>query len=238
MENITDWTRITMESLLAMGQTLMVQIPKIIGAIIILLLGWLIAKLVYVAISKALKAMKFDKIAENINMAEIFAKANLKITPSQLVGKFVYWVILLLFFVIASDTLGWTVVSNSISDLISYLPKLFSAIVIFLIGLYIANFIRKALNSVFDTLSVESGRTISSIAFYIILIIISLTALNQAGVDTFAITSNINLIIGGVILAFAIAFGFGAKDILSNILSTFYSKNTFRVGQTIRFGKI
>lgn len=162
--------------------------------------------------------LKFDKLFDNINAAEYLDKANITISPSHFVGKFVYWIILLIFFVLASDTLGWTVVSESVSDLIFYLPKLFSAIVVFIIGLYIANFIKKALSGIFDSLNVSTGKVISNIAFYIIIVIISITALNQAGVNTKIVTSNVNMIIGGVILAFAVAFGFGAKDILGNIL--------------------
>lgn len=177
-------------------------------------------------------------MGDNLNIAEFISKTGIKVTPSQLVGKFVYWIILLLFFVTASDTLGWTVVSNSIRDLINYLPKLFSAIVIFVIGLYIANFVRKALIGLFDSLGVSTGKIVSSFAFYIILVIISLTALKQAGIDTSAITSNVNLIIGGIILAFAVSFGFAARNILGNILSTFYSRNTFKVGQKIELGDI
>jgi small-conductance mechanosensitive channel len=147
-------------------------------------------------------------------------------------------VIILLFFVTASETLGWSVVSKSISDLLTYLPQLFSAIVVFVIGFYIAGFIQRALISVLETLSVASARIISNFAFYLILVIVSLTALNQAGVETGLLTSNVTIIVGGMILAFAISFGIGSRDILKNILSSFYSKTNFQIGQEIKVGDI
>ncbi|MEQ9146939.1 MAG: mechanosensitive ion channel, partial [Cytophagales bacterium] len=137
------------------------------------------------------------------------------------------------FFVTASDTLGWTVVSTSIGDLLGYLPKLFSAIIIFVIGFYISTMVRKALHGILESLSISSGVMLSSIAFYIILVVITLTALNQAGIDTSIITSNVTLIVGGFLLAFAISFGLGSRDVLANILSSFYAKRNFEIGQKI-----
>ncbi|MEO9804770.1 MAG: hypothetical protein ABJF04_16055 [Reichenbachiella sp.] len=238
MEKITNWTQIAMESLLALGQKIMTELPNIIGAIFLIVLGWVIAKIVSFVIRKSLGLIKFDKLSEKVNLSEMLEKANIITTPSKIVAKFVYWVIILLFFVTASDTLGWSVVSESISDLISYLPKLFSAIVIFVIGFYIANLVRGGLRGILESLSVTSGTLISTFAFYLIVTIITLTALNQAGVDTAVITSNVTLILGGIILAFAISFGLGSRDVLINILSSFYSKENFEVGQKIEMGQV
>jgi len=233
MEKITDWTEIGLQSLMTLSNSVMSALPNIIGALFLVILGWIIAKLMSFIVRKGLKVVGFDKLAEKINVNEILGKANIITTSSEIVGKFVYWVIILLFFVTASDTLGWTMVSESIGDLISYLPKLFSAIIIFVIGFYIASFVKKGLKGVLDSLSVSSSHMLSSIAFYIILVIISLTAFNQAGIDTAIITSNVIIIVGGVILAFSISFGIGSRDVLSNIISSFYTKTNFAVGQEI-----
>lgn len=238
MEKITDLTQIGLQSLLALGESFMSALPNILGAIFLIIFGWLIAKIVSFIIRKALKALRFDRLSEKLHLDVMLGKVNLDVSPSLIVSKFVYWVIVLLFFVTASDTLGWTVVSESISDLITYLPKLFSGIVIFVIGFYIANFVKNGLKGILESLAVASSRLISGFAFYVILIIITLTALNQIGIDTDVVTSNIIIIIGGIILAFAISFGISSRDILTNILSSFYTKNTFEVGQKIEFNDI
>jgi len=238
MEKITDWTEIGLQSLMTLSNSVMSALPNIIGALFLVILGWIIAKVVSFIVRKALKVIGFDKLAAKINVNEILGKANIISTSSEIVGKFVYWVIILLFFVTASDTLGWTMVSESIGDLIAYLPKLFSAVIIFVIGFYIASFVKKGLKGVLDSLSVSSSHMLSSIAFYIILVIISLTAFNQAGIDTAIITSNVILIIGGVILAFSISFGIGSRDVLSNIISSFYTKGNFAAGQEIELSEV
>jgi len=238
MNTISDWTKIVFESLLELGKSIMSVLPNIVGALFLILLGWFLAKLFSFLVKRGLKIIGFDKISDKIQLDDMFNKVKMNITPSELVARFVYWIILLIFFLTASDTLGWAVVSESIGDLIAYLPKLFSGIIIFVIGLYIANFIKRALKGVFDSLSVVSGGFISSFAFYIILIIISLTAIKQAGVDTNIITSNISIILGGILLAFAISFGIGSRTVLSNILSSFYTRNKFKSGQFIEIEDI
>ncbi len=238
MNTLSDWTKIVFESLLELGRSIMSALPNILGALFLIILGWFLAKLLSFLVKRGLKIIGFDKIIEKVQLERMFDKVKITILPSQLVARFVYWVILLIFFLTASDTLGWAVVSESISDLIAYLPKLFSGIIIFIIGLYIANFIKRALKGVFDSLNVTSGGFISNFAFYIILIIISLTAIKQAGVDTNIITSNISIILGGILLAFAISFGIGSRTVLFNILSAFYTRNKFKSGQTIEIEDI
>lgn len=233
MNKVTDWTEVGLQSLVALGESVMSSLPSIIGAIFMIILGWIIAKILSYVVRKALKLIGFDKLSEKLNLDEVLNKASITVTPSKVVGKFVYWVIMLLFFVTASDTLGWSVVSSSIGDLISYLPQLFSAIVIFVIGFYIASFVKKGLKGVLESLSVASSHMISAFAFYIIIVIITITALDQAGIDIAILTSNVTIIVGGIVLAFAVSFGIGSRDVLSNILSSFYTRKTFEVGQNI-----
>lgn len=238
MEKINNWTEVSLESLKTLGQKLAESATGIVGALVVIILGWIIARLVAFFVKKTLRLAKFDKLTEKLNADDMLGKANIKISSSEIVGKFVYWLLMLVFFVVASDTLGWTVVSESISDLIAYLPRLFSGVVIFVIGLYIANFVKRALKGIFESLGVKSGHIVSSFTFYLILVIITLTALTQAGVDTTILTSNVTIIIGGIVLAFAVSFGIGSKDVLTNILSSFYSKNNFKVGLRIKMGDI
>jgi small-conductance mechanosensitive channel len=233
MHKVIDWTEVGLQSLVALGESVMSSLPNIIGAIFMIILGWIIAKIFSYVVSKALKLIGFDKLSEKLYLGEIINKTSFNITPSRVVGKFVYWVIMLLFFVTASDTLGWSVVSSSIGDLLTYLPQLFSAIVIFVIGFYIASFVKKGLKGILGSLSIASSHVISAFAFYIILVIITITALDQAGIDITILMSNVTIIVGGIVIAFAVSFGIGSRDVLSNILSSFYTRKIFEVGQSI-----
>ncbi len=233
MKEITTWSELFFESLTAFGQTLMSAIPGIIGAILIVLLGWLFARLVSTAIQRILKVIKFDKLGEKVNVKEFLQKANINLTPGALIGKFVYWLVMLLVVITASDALGWSAVSEEISKLLGYLPQLLAAIVFFIVGTYIATFVRDVILGATKTLGISAGKVISTFVFYLLLIIVALTALDQAGIDTSIITSNLLLIIGSIMAAAAISYGLASRDLLASILGSFFSRRTFTKGQTI-----
>lgn len=238
METVSKWNDVIFGSLSAMGQKIMTELPTVLGAIFLVLLGWLLARIVAYAIRKLLKVVKFDGLMERMKIDESFKKANIDFSASDIVAKFGYWVIILLFFVTAADTLGWTGVSQAVNELLAYIPKLFSAIMIFVLGYYIANIVRTALNGFFLSIGVPTGAALSTFAFYVMLVIITLTSLNQAGVNTTVVTSNLLIILGGIVVAFAISFGLGAKDVLSNILAAYYLKGSIRKGQKIQIGNV
>ena len=126
-------------------------IMHILPAIFILIVGWLAAKFIAYLIAKILNVSKFDNLAARFNVTEMFEKANISLSPSQMIGKFVYYTILLLFFVMATDHLGWTVVSEQISRMINLIPPLLIAIIIFLIGVYFASFLRDVIDCLLYT---------------------------------------------------------------------------------------
>ena len=233
MEEFTNWSQLFFESLRSFGQTFMAAMPSVLGAIFILLLGWLFSKLVSGGIRRLLKAIKFDKLADRIKAGQLLEKANIKLAPSELVGKFVYWILILLVITTAADTLGWTAVSEEISKLLSYLPHLLSAIVFFSVGIYIATFVRDVIAGATNTLGISTGKVISSFVFYLLFLLVTLTALTQAGINTSIITSNLLLIIGAIMAAAAISYGIASKDVLANILASFFSRKTFMKGQII-----
>lgn len=213
-------------------------LPNLIGAVVLLIVGWIVAKLVSMALKKILETIQFDKFTTKIVQKSSLDLDFFKINPSSVISKFVYWMILLLFFISASDTLGMNVVSESIGSLINYLPQLFSAIILFVIGLYIAGFVRNFIRTAFESLKLSAGKLLSEIAFYIILVIIGTAGLNQAGIDTTILTANISIIFGGLLLAFAIGFGLSSREILANILSSFYVKNKFSAGDKVKIDGI
>lgn len=236
-DDITSWFEVTLSSLKAFGEGIMSALPNIIGAIFIILIGWMIAKVLSKGIKKVLKAVKLDEKLYSLNKDKIVDDEMIsKIKPTKIVEKFIYWIVLLLFFISASDILGWNVVSIEIGKLINFLPKIFIALIIFAIGYFIASIVRNVIKTSLSTIGLEYSKMLSNIVFYIILVILTISAINQIGIDTTLITSNIVIILAAVLATLAISFGFASKDFLANILSTYYAKNNFKVGQTIKIG--
>lgn len=219
-------------------QAIVDLLPKLLLVIIILLAGWIAVKIITYIVKKALRLTKIDKWADKLNEIEIFNQSEFKINLEKLIIGAVKWIVILLIVIVISDVLGLEVISQEIGNLIRYLPKLFSALAIFMIGVYIASIIRNAVNSLFKSFNLGGSKVIGNIIFYVLVIIITITALNQAGVDTGIITNNLTLILGALLFAFTLAFGLGSKEIIQRLLFGFYTRKTLSVGNTIKIGDV
>ena len=226
-------TTIFYQSLNAFGQTFMGGLPTVLGALVILVVGWLISKGIASILDSMLVKLKFDQLAQKLKVVEMLERGNIEIPPSAIISKFVYWILLLLVFITAADVLGWKSVSDEVSKLISYLPTLFSAIVLFILGSFIASFVRDVIRGTTASLGIGAGRFISQFIFYLLIIIVTLTALKQAGIDTTIITSNLLLILGAMLASLSISYSFASRDILTNILATFFNRRIFEEGQVV-----
>lgn len=238
MEKITAWNEGVMDSLSAISDEVAGVIPNILGAIAIVIIGWLLTKLIVGIVRKALKLAKADKLDDKINDIEIFEGKKLNFNIITIITKFVKWIMYIMLLIIVTDILNLTMVSEEIKNFLGYLPKLFSALIVFTIGLLLANFIKKAIKSFFESMDLSGSKMISQIVFFLLLTFISITALNQAGIDTEIITSNITMILAGFLLAFALAFGLGAQKVVGDLLRTFYARKTYEIGQVIEFNNV
>ena len=208
--------------------------PTVIGAIIFIIAAWLTIKIILFIVRKSLKITKVDKflsrIAENTNILS----DSIKISPTNILIGFIKWFLILVFLILGSDLLGLSIVSSEVGKLISYLPKIFSAFIIFGFGLYLANTVRQSIQQMIKSLEINGSRLISTIIFYIIVAIISITALNQAGINTDVITKNLSIILGAFLAAFAIALGLGTRDVVTRLILGFYARKNFTIGQQVR----
>lgn len=238
METISDIKNLTVESLNQMVQNIAEIAPKVLFAILILLIGWIITKFVAFLLRRTLKFAKADRLTDIINEKNLFGETDLKFNVTTIVVGFVKWVLFLVFLIIASDVMNWEIVSIEIGNLLRYLPRLFSAIALFMIGLYIANFVKKAIRGLFESFDLHGEKAISSLVFYIIIITITITALNQAGIATDIITNNLTIIMGGILATIVLGLGLGSRNVINSLLFSFYSKRNFEVGQKITIDTI
>lgn len=218
--------------------TFIEALPKFLIAITLLLVGWIVARLLSALVVRLLRLVKIKSLTKHMPAPEMLTRANIQISFSDIVGNLVYYVTLLFFVVTASTVLEWQIISDQINMLINFLPTLFSGIILFVIGYYLATFVSDIIKATTLSLGIGAGRALSSFVFYFILVITTLTALDQIGIDTTIIRSNLVVIIGAVMLAASISYGIASRDILSNMLASFFSRKAFSIGQTIRVDDI
>ncbi|MBT8233428.1 MAG: hypothetical protein KJN84_12415, partial [Bacteroidia bacterium] len=193
--------------------------PKVFGAILIALIGLVISRIFSSSIKKVLTKINIDKIGEKLNEIDIVAKSKMNIKISAIVSKVVYYFLLLFFFVAAADTLDMPAVSNLVSDIFNLVPNIIVAGIILIVGTLLADLLRALAQSTLESLGIPSARMISSLVFYFLFINIIISALSQAKVDTDFLAQNIHLLIGGIVLAFAIGYGLASKNTMANFLA-------------------
>lgn len=186
-------------------------LPRLWIAIVVRILFWFIAKAVRSAITALSDKIWVERVAEKANINGFLASANIQGGLSGLIGNIAYWIIYLFGINISFNSLGLDVVSDLISDLIAYIPNLFVAVIILLVGTFIAKFVKDLIT--WAVTASKSTMTWAGQAWYIAVMFFSvITALKQAQIDISFLTDNINTIVMGIMLALGLAFGLGGKD--------------------------
>lgn len=208
-------------------------IPKFFTAILIAVVGFVVAKLIANILKKALITLNIDKIGDKLNEIEIVEKSNIKIKISTVVSKVLYYFLVLFFMVAATDVLGMPAVSELVLSIFNLIPRLIVASIVLIVGTLLADGLKGVTQSALESLGIPSARMISTFVFYFLMINIVISALTAAQIETDFLSQNISLIIGGIVLAFAIGYGLASKDSMSNFLASYYSKGKFDVGDTV-----
>jgi small-conductance mechanosensitive channel len=208
--------------------------PKIVGALTILFIGMFVARTIRTVLSKILKKIGIDKIGDMLNEIDMVQRSGMKILFSEVIAKIIYYVMMLLFIIAATEALGVAAITQLVTDVINYLPSLLSAALVFLAGLFVADMIKGAVHTVCTSIGISSAGMISSAVFYFLFITIAISALAQAKINTEFIAANLTVIIGSVAAAFALGYGFASKELMSNYLAGYYNKNKVRVGDDVR----
>jgi preprotein translocase subunit YajC len=219
-------------------QTLIAQfisfVPKLIGAIVVLGIGMLVAKLVSALVGRVLKQAGFDRLGDKLNEIDVIRQLQTEIKLSEIVSKVLYYFILLVFITAATETLGVAAITGMVTALVNFIPKLIAAAIMLQVGVLVADVLKKGVISLCASFNIASGRLLGTVVFVFILLITIISALGQAGINTELLESSFNLLIGGVIFAFAVGYGLASRDVMANLLSSFYTKNKFKEGQRIR----
>ncbi len=213
-------------------------IPKVITAIILILVGSIVARIVKTFLSKVLANLAIDAFGNKINDIDILAKNNVQIKLSALIGKIVHFMIMLIFVMAAVGSLDMPVLATLIQDFIKFVPNLIAAFIILVAGLLLADTLKNLVTSTCKSLGMPSASIIGSFVFYFVMINILIVSLSQAHIDTDFFAQNISIIIAGGVLAFSIGYGFASKDLVASFLASYYTKDRINIGDKITINHV
>ncbi len=201
-----------------------VSLPQIIGAILILIIGWLIAKLVKRFFVKLLKLVKLNYLTEKSGVENFLKEGGVKITALDLIGSLVYWIIMLIVIMAALNSLQLTSAEVLFNQIILYIPNIIVSVVVLLLGLYLAKFVSATVAVTLKNMNDSTVHLIEKITYYAISVLTVFIVLSQLNIAQEIVTIAFLLIFGAFCLAFGLAFGLGGKDYAADLLKKLKEK--------------
>ncbi len=187
-------------------------IPRLIGFLVILLVGWIIATVVSKALTFILRKIGFDRMGERIGLTRFEQRMGVKMDAAGLLGKIVYWFLFLVFLVPAVDSLGLTSVSAILALVIGYIPNVFVAILVLFLGTLAATFVADLVRGATASANVGNPNVFANIAQFAIMGFVALIALEQLQIAPALINELFGAVVAAAALAFGLAFGLGGQD--------------------------
>jgi len=199
-------------------------LPQLIGAIIILVLGWIIAGLLATLVEKVLKTVGFERAAESTGIAGFVKQAGSDWTVSKVVAEIVKWFIRLIALQAAASILGMTQVSAIINSILLWLPNLIVALAIIVLGAFLANFVAKIVRGTVSKMGFDNPDLIANIAKFAIIGFAVIAAVDQLGIAETVVNTLLIGVVASLAAAFALAFGLGGQRVAGQITQSWYEK--------------
>ena len=236
--SVSDWSVHFTEALDKSGVLISEFVPRILIALLVLLIGFILARLVASGVTRVLQLIGFDRLVSRSAFQVLMERSGTKKSMSSILGTIGFWLTLSLFLLIASESLKLPLMSEALTSLFHYIPKVAIAILILVLGLMAANFVRELIIMACSSAGITQG-TIVAQAFYVAaILLVVVTSINQLGINTALLDNTIILIIAGLIGGSALSFGLGARSAVANLIAAHYLRSVLRVGLIIRMGNI
>jgi small-conductance mechanosensitive channel len=215
-----------------------VFIPNLIVAMVLVLLGFVLAKLLDTLLSKVLAKIGLDRLMAGTGLTKLLARVGIQVPVSTLIGKIIYWFVLLVFLVSAVDQLGLERVSATLDVLALYVPKVFGAALILLAGVLAAQLLSGLVRGAAEGVGLEYANGLGRVAQWLIIVISLSVAIGQLEVKTELLNNVIAIVLISVGAAAALALGLGSRQIAGQILAGIYVRELYEVGQQIQVGEV
>lgn len=232
------WTQSLISAMTALWSKVAGFIPNLFVALVLVLLGFVVAKLLDTLLSKLLGKVGLDRLMTGTGLTKMLSRIGIQVSVSTLIGKIVYWFVLLIFLVSAAEALGLQRVSATLDVLALYLPKVFGAALVLLAGVLLAQLVSSLVRGAAEGVGLEYSHGLGRVAQGLVIIISISVAIGQLEVKTDLLNNVIAIVLISVGLAVALALGLGSREIASQILAGIYVRELYQVGQQVRVGEV
>ncbi len=207
-------------------------LPAALGAVVLLAIGWLIARGLRAATVHGLSRLR--RLVAGRSLDHELTATGIDGMASQAAGAIVFWLVFLFFLAAAGEVLGLAVITTGLSRLAQYLPNVLGAVLVLLAGIVLANVARSTLDKATTSAGVSYGAALGQAARAVILLVAGVIVLEQLGIDSGLLGVATNVVIASLVGGVALAFALGSRTAVSNLLALHYVTRIYRVGQRVR----
>jgi small-conductance mechanosensitive channel len=212
--------------------------PKVLAMIVVLVLGYLIARFVARAITVLSQKIGLEVAAERSGLADSMQHMGIKRNVSAIVGTIVFWLLMCVFIMAAVNILGLQDVSAAMYSVVSYIPKLLVATLVVVIGLLVASFLRGVVATSADRVGLTYAEHLANGFYYVLVLVTFHAALTHLGMNLELLENMILIAFGALAIGFALAFGLGGRDVIGGILAGYYVRQRLQAGDHVTVGQL
>lgn len=206
-----DWNAILVQPIQSLLTQVMGFLPSFLGALLILLVGWVIAKTIEGVVGNVLKAIQLDKLADRIQLSDVLTKGGIKHKLSELIGAIIYWLVILAVVIAALNALQLTIAAQLLEQVVVFLPNVVASIFILVVGILSAAFVSTTVRTAAGNAGVSQAQVLGEAVQAVVIIFSVVAALKQLGIQF--VGEAFLIILAAVSFGTALAFGLGCKEI-------------------------
>lgn len=210
--------------------------PQLIGALTLLLLGWVLALILRYATKKIV--IGFDSIFQRLAKSGAVKHDVIKRSYADVAGKSVFWIVIVFFVASATNLLGWDMFSAWVAGIINYLPNLLAGVFIIVAGFLISNITKTGIVNTANSSGIKQGPILARIAQVVIIFTALLVGIEQIGVNVDFLTNVLIVILAVLLGGCTLAFSFGAKTLVENVIGAQYVKKHCRIGEKMKIANV
>jgi len=197
-------------------------LPALLGALIILFAGYLLAKLAEKGIERLLRKVHFNRMLERGGVMEAVERTGTHFNPTRVIGKLLFWLVMFGVIIVAANALGMESLAGVFAELVGYIPSLMSAIIILIVGIVLGRFTGGLIMA--SAGAVQGGPTLARLGRWMVVVLAIFMALQELGIATDIVTTAFAILFGALALAMALAFGLGNRELAGEITREWYGR--------------
>ena len=208
--------------------------PQLIGAIVLLVTGLVVAKVLSIASRKLVGS--FDSLFQRAVKNDGARQEKIKRSYADIVSKVVFWTVMIFFISATANMLGWQMFSNWMNSVVTYLPNLITGLLIILGGFLLGNAAKSFTMSTASSAGIEQSEILAGVVKIVVLIATLIIGIKQIGINVDFLTNALVVTLGVFLGGAALAFGMGARTLVANIIGGQYVRKHCRVGEQMQLG--